>query len=107
MIGADFASDVRAQLSNLTSNLLFGLLAVAIVSYLLIGWRTAVVTAVFMATVMLVSMIGLWAIGYTLNTITFFGLVLTLGGVYPSTVLDSRDGVGNAVLRGCLPKVSR
>ena len=31
-----------------------------------------------MATVMLVSMIGLWAIGYTLND-AFFGLVLTLG----------------------------
>ena len=91
MIGADFASDVRAQLSNLTSNLLFGLLAVAIVRYLLIGWRTAVVTAVFMATVMLVSMIGLWAIGYTLNTITFFGLVLTLGLLVDDAIVISES----------------
>jgi len=91
VIGADFASDVRAQLSNLTSNLLFGLLAVAIVSYLLIGWRTAVVTAVFMATVMLVSMIGLWAIGYTLNTITFFGLVLTLGLLVDDAIVISES----------------
>ena len=98
VIGADFASDVRAQLSNLTSNLLFGLLAVAVVSYLLIGWRTALVTAVFMATVMLVTMIGLWAIGYTLNTITFFALVLTLGLLVDDAIVisesidSSRDG---------------
>ena len=98
VIGADFASDVRAQLSNLTSNLLFGLIAVAIVSYLLIGWRTALVTAVFMATVMLVTMIGLWAIGYTLNTITFFALVLTLGLLVDDAIVisesidSSRDG---------------
>ena len=100
VIGADFASDVRAQLTNLTSNLLFGLLAVAVVSYLLIGWRTALVTAVFMATVMLVTMIGLWAVGYTLNTITFFALVLTLGllvddAIVISESIDaSRDGEG-------------
>ena len=98
VIGADFASDVRAQLSNLTSNLLFGLIAVAVVSFLLIGWRTAIVTAVFMATVMLVTMIGLWTIGYTLNTITFFALVLTLGllvddAIVISESIDaSRDG---------------
>ena len=98
VIGADFASDVRAQLSNLTSNLLFGLIAVAIVSYLLIGWRTALVTALFMATVMLVTMIGLWVIGYSLNTITFFALVLTLGllvddAIVISESIDaSRDG---------------
>ncbi len=102
VIGADFANDVRAQLSNLTSNLLVGLIAVAIVSYLLIGWRTALVTAVFMATVMLVTMIGLWAIGYSLNTITFFALVLTLGllvddAIVISESIDaSRDGDDDA-----------
>jgi multidrug efflux pump subunit AcrB len=91
VIGADFASDVRAQLSTLTSNLMFGLIAVAIVSYLLIGWRTAVITAVFMATVMLVTMIGLWAIGYSLNTITFFALVLTLGLLVDDAIVISES----------------
>ena len=91
VIGADFASDVRAQLTNLTSNLLVGLIAVAIVSYLLIGWRTALVTAVFMATVMLVTMIGLWLIGYSLNTITFFALVLTLGLLVDDAIVISES----------------
>ncbi|MEO0494996.1 MAG: efflux RND transporter permease subunit [Actinomycetota bacterium] len=91
VIGADFASDVRAQLSNLTSNLMFGLLAVAVVSYLLIGWRTALVTAVFMATVMIVTMVALWTVGYTLNTITFFALVLTLGLLVDDAIVISES----------------
>lgn len=115
VIGADFANDVRAQLSNLTGNLLFGLVAVAIVSFLLIGWRTALVTAVFMATVMLVTMIGLWVIGYSLNTITFFALVLTLGLLVDDAIVISesidanrdagRGGEPLAVVRRALDRV--
>jgi multidrug efflux pump len=78
-ITADFANDIKAQLSSLTGNLLTGLIAVAIVSLLLIGWRTAIITAAFMATVMLSSLLALLIAGYSLNTITLFGLILTLG----------------------------
>ena len=46
---ADFAVGVRQQLSSLSSNLLTGLLAVALVSFVLIGWRVALLTAGFTA----------------------------------------------------------
>ena len=78
-VTADFANDIRTQISSLTGSLLQGLIAVAIVSLLLIGWRVSVVTALFMATVMTASLAALWLIGYSLNTITLFGLILTLG----------------------------
>lgn len=91
VIGADFASGVRQQLDSLISNLLFGLIAVALVSLLLIGWRTAVLTAAFMATVMLTALTGLWLIGYSLNTITLFGLVLTLGLLVDDAIVISES----------------
>lgn len=91
VIGADFADDVQRQLDALTSNLLFGLLAVAIVSLLLIGWRTAVLTAAFMATVMLTALTGMWLIGYSLNTITLFALVLTLGLLVDDAIVISES----------------
>ena len=78
-VTADFATDIRAQISNLSNNLLTGLVAVAIVSLLLIGWRVSVVAAGFMATVVLAALTALWIFGYSLNTITLFGLILTLG----------------------------
>lgn len=91
VIGAEFADDIRAQLGSLTSNLFVGLLAVALVSLALIGWRTAVLTAAFMATVMLTSLVGLWLIGYSLNTITLFGLILTLGLLVDDAIVVSES----------------
>ena len=91
VITADFATGVDRQLSSLSGNLLTGLLAVALVSLLLIGWRVAVITAGFMGIVVLGSLTGLWAIGFTLNTITLFGLILTLGLLVDDAIVISES----------------
>jgi len=90
-VTADFATDIRSQISGLTGNLLTGLLAVALVSLLLIGWRASSITATFMATVMLASLAGLWFLGYSLNTITLFGLILTLGLLVDDAIVISES----------------
>ncbi len=90
-ITADFAVGVDRQISSLTGNLLTGLIAVAIVSLLLIGWRVAVMTAGFMGLVMIGALVGLWAIGFTLNTITLFGLILTLGLLVDDAIVISES----------------
>ena len=90
-VTADFATEIRSQLSSLTGNLFTGLVAVAIVSLLLIGWRVSIVTAGFMATVMLAALIGLWFTGYSLNTITLFGLILTLGLLVDDAIVISES----------------
>jgi multidrug efflux pump subunit AcrB len=91
VITADFATGVDRQLSSLTGNLLTGLLAVALVSLLLIGWRVAMITAGFMGIVMLGALTGLWAVGFTLNTITLFGLILTLGLLVDDAIVISES----------------
>ncbi len=79
VIGADFAESITTQINSLQDNLVTGLIAVAIVSLLLISWRASLVTAIFMITVMAVTVSVLYLVGYTLNTITLFALVLSLG----------------------------
>lgn len=90
-ITADFATDIRSQIGGLTGNLLTGLLAVAVVSLLFIGWRAAAITAGFMATVMLAALSGLWFFGFSLNTITLFGLILTLGLLVDDAIVISES----------------
>ncbi len=90
-VTADFAKDIRSQISSLSGNLLTGLIAVAIVSFLLIGWRVSIVTALFMATVMMAALGGLWALGYSLNTIRLFGLILTLGLLVDDAIVISES----------------
>ena len=90
-VTADFATDIRSQISGLTGNLLTGLIAVSIISLLLIGWRASAITATFMATVMLAALSGLWFFGYSLNTITLFGLILTLGLLVDDAIVISES----------------
>ena len=79
IVSADFASQIRANISFLESNMVTGLIAVAFMSFLLITWRASLITGLFMITVMLLTIIILWLIGYTLNVITLFALILSLG----------------------------
>ncbi len=90
-ITADLASSVRSQLSSLSSNLLTGLVAVAVVSLVLIGWRVAATTAGFMVLVVVGALVGLWVVGFTLNTITLFGLILTLGLLVDDAIVISES----------------
>lgn len=78
-VTADFATSIETQISSLQSNLITGLLAVAVVTFLLITWRASIITALFVVTVVMVTLLFLYVFGYTLNTISLFGLVLALG----------------------------
>ncbi len=98
-ITADFASDIRTQVNSLIGNLVTGLAAVVLVSFLLIGWRASIVTALFMVTVVMTALTGLMVLGYSLNTITLFGLILTIGLLVDDAIvigesIDATKGEG-------------
>jgi len=78
MIGADFAETIENDISNLQENLIGGIVAVIIVTFLLISLRSSLIIAGFMICVLLITMLIFYLIGYSLNVITLFGLVLTL-----------------------------
>lgn len=79
IITADFATTINRQISSLQRNLISGLIAVLVVSLLLISWRAALVIALFIPTVLASTFLGLGLLGFTLNTITLFAVILTLG----------------------------
>ena len=78
-VTADFAISISQQIDSLQKSLIGGLIAVMIVALLLIGWRAAIVVALFIPTVLATTFIGMHLFGLTINTITLFAVVLTLG----------------------------
>lgn len=78
-ITADFATTINKQISSLQNNLISGLIAVLVIALLLISWRAALVIALFIPTVLASTFLGLGLLGFTLNTITLFAVILTLG----------------------------
>lgn len=79
LVAADFSESVNNQINSLESNVIGGILAITLISALMISLRVAFVTALFMIAVITTSIGVLFALGYSLNTITLFALVLALG----------------------------
>ena len=86
-VTADFAEDIREQTSGLQRSLLEGLAVVLLVCFLLISWRASVTAALAMFTVVLATLAILYLTGNTLNTITLFALILSLGLIVDDTVI--------------------
>ena len=79
VVAIDFATQIRQQIGSLQTNVFTGLIAVALVALLLISWRASIVTALFILTVLTVTVGVLYLVGVSLNTISLFGVILALG----------------------------
>lgn len=78
-ISADLAEGIETQISGLQQSLLLGLAAVALVSLILISWRASLTGVLSMITVLAMTIGVLYLSGNTLNTVTLFALILSLG----------------------------
>ncbi|MEM8924781.1 MAG: efflux RND transporter permease subunit [Actinomycetota bacterium] len=79
VVAIDFATQIRQQIGSLQSNVLTGVIAVAIVALLLISWRASIITGLFILTVLATTVGVLYLVGISLNTISLFGVILALG----------------------------
>jgi len=86
-ISANFAQSIRDQIGSLQKNLLEGLLVVIIVSFILISLRASLITALAMVITIITTVGVLQLIGYSLNTITLFSLILSLALIVDDTTI--------------------
>lgn len=87
VVSASFATDIKQQIGELQKALLEGLLAVLLVGSLVIAVRASLITVISMITVLAITVGVLFGIGYTLNTITLFSLILCLGLIVDDTII--------------------
>ena len=86
-VSASYAPQIKDQISELQRALLEGLLAVLIVGSIIIAIRASLITVLSMVTVLAITIGLLFVIGYTLNTITLFSLILCLALVVDDTII--------------------
>lgn len=87
VVTATYAHDIEDQIGELQRALLEGLLAVLIVGSIVIAIRASLITVIAMLTVLAITLGVLLAVGYTLNTITLFALILCLGLIVDDTII--------------------
>lgn len=87
VVSASYATDIKHQIGELQNALLEGLIAVLVVGSLIIAVRASFVTVISMISVLSITVGVLYTIGYTLNTITLFALILCLGLIVDDTII--------------------
>ncbi len=86
-ISASFAPQIKENIGELQRVLIEGLLAVLIVGSIVIAIRASLITVISMITVLLITLGFLYVIGYTLNVITLFALILALALIVDDTII--------------------
>lgn len=81
------APEINSDISNLQQSLLEGLTAVLVISAILIALRASFITVLSMALVITTVLGVLFLIGYSLNVITLFSLVLCLSLIVDDTII--------------------
>ncbi len=86
-ISASYAPSIKDNISELQRVLLEGLVIVLLVGSLVIAVRASLITVLSMVTVIALTLGLLYAIGYTLNVITLFALILGLSLIVDDTTI--------------------
>ncbi len=87
VVSASYAHDIKDQINELQRALLEGLLAVLVIGSIVIAIRASFITVLAMVTVLAITLGVLNLIGYTLNTITLFALILCMGLIVDDTII--------------------
>src|SRR5690606_29777465 len=84
----DQAPFITQSIESLTQEGLLGLaFAVIVILIFLLSIRSTIVTAISIPTSVLITFIGMWAFGYTLNIITLGGLTIAIGRVVDDSIV--------------------
>jgi multidrug efflux pump len=86
-ITLDQSKDIHMMISDLENNLLSGLILVVGVLMLALGWRPALIVAFAIPMSMLLSVTVIQALGYTLNMVVLFGLIMALGMLVDNAIV--------------------
>jgi multidrug efflux pump subunit AcrB len=77
--GFDLADTLEYQLDSLQENAIVAVITILVVLFFFINWRAATVLGLFLPLTLGGVFIALYLIGYSLNTISLFALILVLG----------------------------
>jgi multidrug efflux pump subunit AcrB len=84
---ADQSVDIRSMVSELENNILAGLLLVIVVLMAFLGFRNSIFVAIALPLSMLITFFCVQAVGYTLNMVVLFSMILVVGMLVDNAVV--------------------
>ncbi|WP_075878641.1 efflux RND transporter permease subunit [Vreelandella massiliensis] len=85
----DQSTTVEDMLSELLNNVLTAVVLVLIVVVAVMGWRTSLLVGLTIPGAFLTGIMLIWALGFTLNVVVLFGLILVAGMLVDGAIVVS------------------
>jgi multidrug efflux pump subunit AcrB len=83
----DFSDNIRAQISNLENSIIMGMIFVMLILYIFMGPRNALFSGLAIPMSMFTSFIIISWMGYTLNFMILFSMILALGMLVDNAIV--------------------
>jgi len=83
----DLSKEIRSMVNDLENNIIAGLILVVLVLYFFMGTRNGLLVGIAIPLSMLLSFIVISFLGYTLNMIVLFSLILALGMLVDNAIV--------------------
>lgn len=101
----DTAEYIRTDLVNLSSSGLQTTLIVILLILVMLGWRESLLAGISIPLTFLITFIALQAVGYTINFLSLFSLILALGILVDAAIVMT-EGIYDFRQQGYAPKES-
>ncbi len=87
VITDDQSKSIKGQISNLENSIIMGMLLVILVLYIFMGIRNAIFSGLAIPMSMFISFWLIGQVGYSINTMILFGLLLALGMLVDNAIV--------------------
>ncbi|MCP4450772.1 MAG: efflux RND transporter permease subunit, partial [Planctomycetes bacterium] len=86
-ITSDMSKYIRSMVADLENNIMSALILVTLVLLIFLGWRPSAIVAMIIPLSMLITFFLVQMLGYTLNMVVLFSLVLVLGMLVDNAIV--------------------
>ncbi len=84
----DYGKTANEKVNELIRELLIAVLSITVLLTLFLGWREALIVALAVPLVLAITLTGNMLFGYTINRVTLFALILSLGLLVDDPIID-------------------
>ncbi|HEY9073275.1 MAG TPA: efflux RND transporter permease subunit, partial [Desulfobaccales bacterium] len=84
----DYGQTANEKVNELIRELLIAVLSIAVLLTLFLGWRQALIVALAVPLTLAITLAGNMLFGYTINRVTLFALILSLGLLVDDPIID-------------------
>ncbi len=107
-ITRNYGETAQAKSEKLMQELIFVTIAVIVIVMLSLGWREGIVVGVTVAVTLLITLFASWAYGFTLNRVSLFALIFSIGILVDTAIVVVENihrhmALGKQKLRNLIP----